>query len=179
MAGVGADWKGQEPPAEPPNRSKLHKPDPRSVSKSLDEEREVWSKLWQRDQGDLQATRHRLDAIRRDMWTKNETGLQLTVAKLQKVVTATKKHAGKGPDMIDKQFAQRLPPKCWAALSSVLQMAITLGIVPIQMLHTWVALIPKPQGRLRPIALLCMCYRWLLKAFRPEMAEWDQQEAPP
>ena len=79
------------------------------------------------------------------MWTKNETGLQLTVAKLQKVVTATKSHAGKGPDMIDKQLAQRLPPKGWAALCYVLQMTITLGIVPVQMFHAWVALIPKLQ----------------------------------
>ena len=108
-----------------------------------------------------------------------QPGLQVTIPKLKKVVASTKAFAGKGPDSIDKHMAQRLPEKGWIALCAVMQTIITLGIVPVQFLYAWIALIPKPQGGLRPIALLSMCYRWLLKMFRPEMAIWDQQEAPP
>ena len=103
--GAGAAHRASKACRPPP-------PDPHSVSKSLQEERKAWSNIWTRDQADLQATRQRLDKVRRDMWSlegQDQAELQVTVPKLKKVVAATKAYAGKGPDSIGKHLAQKLP----------------------------------------------------------------------
>ena len=85
----------------------------------------------------------------------------------------------KGPYNVSKAFATQLPEKGWQQLTAVLQATLGLGIVPIQLSHAWIALLAKPAGGWRPIALLCMTYRWLMRCHRPTASQWDRDNAPP
>ena len=97
----------------------------------------------------------------------------------RKVVRQTRAHAGKGPDSLGKSFALALPAEGWHDITSILQLVLGLGILPLTFLKSFIALIRKPVGGLRPIALLAMTYRWLLKVYRPMVSAWDREVAPP
>ena len=146
-------------------QQQIAEPPPLAVQQTLDEERQAWSERWQRDHAELQHNRERLNKIRMDMIQDDTAPMHLATHKLQQAVRKTRAYAGKGPDQIGKDFALALPTEGWQELTSILQLVIGLGILPLTMLQSWVALIPKPQGGLRPIALLLMTYRWLLKVY--------------
>ena len=153
---------------------------PAEASKALATERKAWAGHWCRDADQLAATRGRLDGIRQSMWAEPlDDQLKLHPARLRKVISATKDNAGKGPDGVDRRLALRLPSQGWTALTQIMQAILCLGILPLQMTHSWIALLQKPLGGWRPIALLCMTYRWLLRSHRPTASSWDRDNAPP
>ena len=68
------------------------------------------------------------------MLQEGQDQLQLTTGKLMKVVKGTRKHAGKGPDAVDRQVTELLPEQGWQALNRVLQCVLALGILSVHML---------------------------------------------
>ena len=129
-----------KPSSSPPALSPLE------VAASLDQQKDFWSNLWRRDQAELVSTRARLNEIRKHMLIANDTQMILTKKRLHKVVRSARRFAGKGPDTIDKTMAMRLPESGWDDLTQVLQATVSLGIVPLQFLQSWIALIPKAVG---------------------------------
>lgn len=147
----------------------------------LDEQSEVWTKLWTQppqDSFDSSSLRQVLNELPRPADMKVE--LQITAEGLQKATKRMIKKAG-GPDGWEASDLVLLPLGFWESAARLWNRALEWGVLPDSWSSALVVLLPKPDGRTRPVGLLAIMWRagarCLVKQLRGWVSSWTTHQA--
>ena len=100
------------------------------------------------------------------------------------VVRAAKASTAAGPDGWHVRELQALPIQAWKQFVVIIERAECQGRIPVDLAHSWTALIPPEELpctplKLRPIAILPVLWRIWAKAYLQELQPWLQEVMPP
>ena len=98
-----------------------------------------------------------------------------SIRELRRVLAGWSAKAGLGIDLWVLKLWATLPDNALRMLLLIIQL-IEGGAFPMQILLVLIALIPKPKGGERPIALTAMLYRLVIKLRRPIIGHWEDKE---
>ena len=103
---------------------------------------------------------------------------------LNGVVRAAKASTAAGPDGWHVHELQALPIQAWQQFALIIERAEGQGRIPVDLTHSWTALIPPEELpcaplKLRPIAILPVLWRIWAKAYLQELQPWLQEAMPP
>ena len=154
------------------------------MTSAMSEAQGTWHGYWSRDQDDIQQLALLLAGLREELFSGVDGLPELCDADLVAGLRRLHKSALGCDHFCAGQFKQLAEPWPWAyqaraALLEVLRLIETRGALPLQTLFTVVALIPKPQGDVRPIALLSMLYRLWIATRHGDLVDWDSRAAGP
>ena len=126
----------------------------------LEQQSEVWTATWTRStdrQFDSEPLQQVLAELPRPEGLKVD--LHITAEGLRKAVHKMLKKAG-GADGWEASQLARLPALFWTAVARLWNYALELkGLLPSSWTQALVVLLPKPDGRTRPIRLMSLLWR--------------------
>ncbi|OLQ11437.1 Retrovirus-related Pol polyprotein from type-2 retrotransposable element R2DM [Symbiodinium microadriaticum] len=147
----------------------------------LGEQSEVWKKLWTQPSKvsfDSSSLRQVLAELPRPVDMQVE--LQITAEGLRKATKRMIKKAG-GPDGWEASDLVLLPLGFWESAARLWNRALDLGVLPESWSSALVVLLPKPDGRTRPVGLLAIMWRagarCLVKQLRGWVSSWTTHQA--
>ena len=98
---------------------------------------------------------------------------------LRKAISRTKAGSAKGACYLDKGFVQELPGVAQNTFVDLVDICWLVAALPTTALMANICLLDKPTGGFRPIALLTMVYRWMLRQSRCWTKPWDEAHSGP
>ena len=147
----------------------------------LSEQSDVWRRLWTQPSHarfDSSSLRQVLAELPRPVDTQVE--LQISAEGLRKATKRMIKKAG-GPDGWEASDLVLLPLGFWEAAARLWNRAVDLGVLPDSWSSALVVLLPKPDGRTRPVGLLAIMWRagarCLVQQLRGWVSSWTTHQA--
>ena len=131
-----------------------------------------WTAVWGRYCPRREELQQQLDEVRVQV-VRNEAYTPVTTQQLRKAILATPLQTGMGSDRLKPSFLRGLCPAALEELRNLLCVFEATGLLPWQLTGAVIALLPTPCGGWRPIALMHMLYRLLIRIRRPEITAWD------
>ena len=138
-----------------------------------------WDKLWGRDRGQEAALFEKVQALLDPARQQLATWVLLMLEDLARAIRATPVNAGLGFDRLQPSMLRSLPQEGKLQLLLLLRRMEADMILPSQLMLNLVALLDKPDGSDRPISLMPMPYRLLVRMRRPFVDAWDASQAGP
>ena len=177
--GAGKAHRFTRGACRPPDAEALHRGTVLDTpEKIMDMKAAQWDQLWGRDR-EQEAALAKIQALRAPAEAQLAAWPPLTLAGLDRTIRATPVATGLDFDGLDPVLLRSLPPGGRAQLLSILVAMESRMILPAQGMLNAVALLDKPDGGDRPISLMCMLYRLLLRMRRPFVDAWDAEHAGP
>ena len=107
----------------------------------------------------------------------------ISPAQLMSLAKAAKANTAAGPDSWHVRELQALPIQAWQQFVTIIEKAEQVGRIPLDLTHSWTALIPPDQLpcaplKMRPIAILPVLWRLWAKAYLEELHLWLQEVMP-
>ena len=142
-------------------------------TKILEDQSEVWTSLWMRPanrQFDGEALQQVLSELPRP--DPLQVDLHITAEGLRKAMHKMLRKAG-GADGWEATDLVRLPDPFWAAAARLWNRALETGRLPSSWTRALVVLIPKPDGRTRPIGLMSLLWRAGARILVKQLRAWS------
>ena len=96
---------------------------------------------------------------------------------LEKAISHTKTNSAKGACHQDKVFVQELPEVAQDMLINLVDNCWKVAALPTTALMANICFLNKATGGFRPIALLTMVYRWMMRQARCWTRPWDEEHS--
>ena len=157
-------WIRADPPAHPPGS-----PEPPAAIAA--QWASTWEQRWRQGYTDLDG----LSALLHTVPRQPVPDMQVTPALLRKAV-ARAVHTSAGLDSWRPADLARLPDTFFEGLARLWTHCLSLGALPTVWRHVRIALVPKPDASMRPIAIAVAAYRVCasatVTALRPWIVSW-------
>ena len=162
-----AAWVKASPPSSPPGPARF----PADLAA---EWASVWSQRWERGATDLPRVSTFCEALPTLPFGPLEVSVDLLRAAVHKVGGTAA-----GLDQWAASAWERLPDPFLHALLALWHACLRLGRLPAQWTHVRIALIPKPDASMRPIAVAVAAYRACMSATAKALRSWVLAWSPP